>query len=209
MGVAALIVAGMLAVVDWITVAERLPRSVRWLTKPGTMVALLVTALDAAPAGPAHGWIVAGLVLSLAGDVFLMLEERWFVAGLGSFLVAHVLYVIAMSRLDLDPVGATGALVLVVVAWFGAGRRIVAGAAARQPALRIPVLAYIGVISVMVVTADATRQPWLIAAAVAFYVSDALLGTNRFVGERSWMPVAVMVTYHVAQFSFVVFLLSQ
>ncbi len=209
MGDIALIVAGVLAVLDWVTVAGRLPASLRWLTKPGTMVALIVVALDASPAGAAHGWIVAGLVLSLAGDVFLMLEERWFVAGLGSFLVAHVLYVVGMARLDLSGFGAVIAAVGVAAAWFLVGRGIVAGATQREAALRIPVFAYIAVISAMVVTAFATGEPWLIVAALAFYVSDATLGSNRFVAPRAWMPVVVMVTYHLAQFGFVAFLRSR
>ncbi|MFV0526441.1 MAG: lysoplasmalogenase family protein [Acidimicrobiales bacterium] len=38
-----------------------------------------------------------------------------------------------------------------------------------------------------------------LALATLFVISDALLGWNRFVAARSWMPVAVMVAYHGAQ----------
>ncbi|MGZ6983012.1 MAG: lysoplasmalogenase family protein, partial [Ilumatobacteraceae bacterium] len=40
---------------------------------------------------------------------------------------------------------------------------------------------------------------WLImVGATAFIVSDAILGWGQFVAERSWMHLAIMVTYHVA-----------
>jgi hypothetical protein len=32
----------------------------------------------------------------------------------------------------------------------------------------------------------------------AFIVSDTILGWGQFVVERSWMHLAIMVTYHVA-----------
>ena len=35
--------------------------------------------------------------------------------------------------------------------------------------------------------------------AVLFMTSDALIGWRRFVRELAWMPVAVIVTYHLAQ----------
>ncbi len=74
--------------------------------------------------------------------------------------------------------------------------------------MRIPVSAYLIVISTMVVVAVGTGEPWLIAAAATFYVSDAILGWNRFVAPVGWMPLAVMVTYHLAQAGFVAFLVT-
>jgi uncharacterized membrane protein YhhN len=41
--------------------------------------------------------IMAGLVCSLAGDVFLMLPSDRFVAGLVSFLIAHLFYITAFT----------------------------------------------------------------------------------------------------------------
>jgi hypothetical protein len=37
-----------------------------------------------------------------------------------------------------------------------------------------------------------------IAGAIFFMLSDALIAEHRFVKERSWQPVGIMVTYHVA-----------
>ena len=37
-----------------------------------------------------------------------------------------------------------------------------------------------------------------IAGAIFFMLSDALIAEHRFVKERSWQPVGIMVTYHAA-----------
>src|SRR5690625_7893360 len=38
-------------------------------------------------------WVVIALLFSVVGDIFLMLEDKWFVHGLASFLVAHLFYI--------------------------------------------------------------------------------------------------------------------
>ena len=102
----------LIALADWVAVAvDRRP--LEYVLKPATMVALgaVVLALDL-PGGQLRWWYLAAIILSLAGDVFLMLPESAmdpelsFVAGLGSFLVAHVLYVVGMvlrRRAAYDP----------------------------------------------------------------------------------------------------------
>jgi len=211
---ALLVLAALLAVADWSAVAGAAPAPIRAITKPGTMVALIAAVLAGGAGGAVQTWMVTGLVLSLAGDVLLMLAERWFIAGLGSFLLAHLAYVVAMAQLELAWVRLAAAAAIIVVGWMVAGRAIVAGAAGRAPELRIPVAAYITVISAMVAVAVMATESggiawWLPVAALCFYASDAILGTNRFVEPRRGMPLAVMVTYHLAQGAFVAFLLRR
>jgi uncharacterized membrane protein YhhN len=205
----ALALAAVLAIADWMAVAGRLPAPLRWLTKPGAMVLLIVAVVAADASGPFTTWLIVGLVWSLVGDVVLMLPERWFVAGLGSFLVAHVAYVVAMAQLELTGWAIVTGGAIVAATWVKVGLPIIAGAAARAAQLRVPVTLYIAVISAMVVVALGTTEPWLVAAALAFFASDAVLGTNRFVTAKPWMPVTVMVTYHLAQFCFVAFVVGR
>ena len=63
-----------------------------YVFKPLTLIPILGLALTAPPARPPrYRWgIVAGLLFSLAGDVLLMLPSDRFLAGLLSFLAAHV-----------------------------------------------------------------------------------------------------------------------
>lgn len=198
------VVTVVLAVVDWVAVWRRLP-VLRWFTKPGTMVALIVVAVLLDPADPAiRAWFVAALVLSLAGDVFLMLPEKWFVAGLGSFLLAHVAYVAGLLLAFRSGWWLTAGLVLVAGFATWVGRKVLTAVAEADSALVGPVVAYIAVISAMVVVAFGTGSGWAIAAALLFYGSDSLLAWDRFVESLRLGPLAVMVTYHLAQVSFVV-----
>lgn len=195
------VVAAAFACTDWwAVVAERV--TLRYVAKPATLVALIGVAvtLDPSVDPTIRTVMVVGLVLSLAGDVFLMLDEKWFVAGLGSFLLGHIAYVVA---LQLAPTSWTWTLVglaVVTVCIATVGRRIVADVAAgAQRELVGPVVAYLVVISAMVVSAFGTREPWAIAGASLFYASDATLAWNRFVEKRRLGPLAVMVTYHLGQ----------
>ena len=61
-----------------------------------------------------------------------------------------------------------------------------------------PVVVYMVVISAMAVTAVGAGSPLAIAGAVLFMASDALIAESRFVRERAWHPVTIMVTYHLA-----------
>ena len=85
----------VVAVADWLSVANNY-RAAEYVLKPLVMVFLIAVALSIDPSSDfARVMLIIGLVLSMAGDVFLMLPKDLFVAGLGAFLVAHVFYVIA------------------------------------------------------------------------------------------------------------------
>lgn len=195
-----MVAAAAVGAADWWAVwTERRP--LRSFTKPGAMVLLIgATALAEPFDESVRRWMLVGLVLSLAGDVFLLGAEKWFVGGLASFLLGHVAYVVAMQSQFASTTGLVVGLAFVAVAVAVVARRIVgavAGAGHRE--MVGPVVAYIAVISAMVVSAFATGAPWAIGGALLFYASDATLAWNRFVEKRRFGPVAVMITYHAAQ----------
>jgi iron(III) transport system permease protein len=75
------------------------PRRNVYIFKPLTTSLIILTALllpDAVPA-PYKWLIIAGLLFSLGGDVFLMLPQDRFVFGLVSFLIAHLFYIAAFT----------------------------------------------------------------------------------------------------------------
>lgn len=90
----------------------------------------------------------------------------------------------------------------------GRGRIVRAVRAGDEPELLGPVSASILVISAMVVSAGASGQAVVLAGALSFYASDALIAWGRFVRELPWGRVAVMVTYHLAQVALVASLAS-
>jgi uncharacterized membrane protein YhhN len=194
--------AAALAVGDWIAIVPGVrAKRVEYILKPAVMVALIAVAICIDPEqGPQRAWFVAGLVLSLAGDVFLMLPSDAFVPGLAAFLLAHVAYIVGFAVAGLAAGWAVVGVALVLVAASSLGRRIVlAVAKGRSRELVVPVSAYMTVISVMVVLAFASAEPFAIAGALLFYSSDALIAWDRFVAPKTWARPAIMVTYHLAQ----------
>ena len=184
-------------------------RAVELWSKPLALVALIGVAVTIDPADDAvRAWFVVGLVMSLAGDVFLLGDERWFVAGLASFLVAHIAYTAGFIA---DPVwwwpSALVAAGVMVALGATIGRRIVSGAASESAILGPAVIAYLGAISTMLIAAAATRNPWAVVGAALFVLSDSILGWRQFVSDAPWMAPSVMVTYHLGQAGLVVSLL--
>ena len=186
--------------------AHYLEERQRWQVyafKPLATLLVLALALSLSPARPEYQWAVAaGLLFSLAGDVFLMLPRDRFVAGLASFLIAHLCYVWAFgigvpfgaAPLLWLPFFAAGGVVLVLV-WPGL-----------KPALRAPVAVYVVVIAAMAGQATGrwhmTGSAVALAAAVGaglFVVSDAVLAIDRFRWKFRAARAVTLSTYWAAQ----------
>jgi uncharacterized membrane protein YhhN len=199
------------AVADWVAV-DREWRGLEYLCKPLTLLLLIGAALALEPDDTTvRTWFVAALVLSLAGDVFLMLEDRvegLFVAGLGAFLLGHLAYVGGMlvDGVVLTRFGIGLALAALAVAVLGLTilRAVRAGP---DPELVGPVTAYMVVISAMVACAIGVGHPAGVGGAALFYASDSLIAWNRFVRQLPHGRLAVMVTYHLGQVGLVLSLL--
>lgn len=189
------------AVVDWMAVHLR-NKALEYLAKPLTMVMLIAAVGEMDPTNnTARSFFTVALVFCLMGDIFLMLpnRERWFVFGLGSFLIGHLAYVPGLFLLAFEPRAFLIGLVLVAIAIATVGRKVVSGVRAREPKLAVPVTVYMSVISVMVAMAVATGRVLPVVGAVLFYGSDTLIAWNGFLKELRWAPVGIMVSYHVAQ----------
>jgi alkenylglycerophosphocholine hydrolase len=170
-----------------------------YLLKPLTTVLILGIALAATPQQPAYQqWIAGALLLSLAGDVCLMFEgDRWFLAGLGSFLLAHVGFALAF----LHGVGAPEPPAwLAAVVFYAAAMLFVL--LPRAGALKVPVLLYCLALAALVFTAaarhaalgdDASLRALL--GALLFMLSDSALGWRRFVGRFPGAQALILSTY--------------
>jgi uncharacterized membrane protein YhhN len=189
------------AVCDWIAVATQV-KLAEYVFKPATMIPLIGAALVLDPADrAARVWFVVALVLSLAGDVFLMLpdEETFFVPGLGSFLIGHIAYIVGLVTAGINGVSLAVGIVIVAVGVAALAPRVVAGARSKDRRLAVPVFAYVLVISVMVACAIGSAVPAAIAGALLFYLSDLTIGWSRFVKDFKASRLLIITTYHVAQ----------
>ena len=199
--IASVLLAAILAIRAYYLDAER--RWQAYVFKPLATLLILALALAQSASLPAYRWaLIGGLVFSTAGDVFLMLPRERFIAGLVSFLIAHLFYILAFSievpfaaaPLLWLPFFAAGGVVVAVV-WRGLA-----------PALRGAVIAYVVVIAVM--AGQATGR-WhalggdaaLMAAlgAALFVVSDSLLAINRFRAQFHAERALTLGTYWTAQ----------
>jgi uncharacterized membrane protein YhhN len=195
---------------DWWSKARN-DRRLEYLCKPATMVALIVTAIALDPAsgaGDRRVWFVIALVLSLAGDVFLMLPSDAFVPGLASFLLAHVAYIVGFWTDPPSAVSFIVALVVVELLILPIAVRIL-HALSDATELRVPVTLYMLVISVMVASAIASGLVVAAIGAVLFASSDSMIAWDRFVRPFAWSGIAIMVTYHAAQILLTLSLLTK
>ena len=128
------------------------PAALYMLLKPLTTVLLIAYAWPRGADAPKQRRLVLiGLVLSLAGDVFLLWPRQGFLPGLVAFLLAHLAYIAAFCvplRLGSKPLvfaayAVMAALVLAAL-WPGV-----------PPALRAPVVAYVICLGTMAAQAAA------------------------------------------------------
>ena len=194
-----LVIACAAAVLDWAAVARE-SALLEYVSKPTTTLALLATALSVDVAHDVTwAWRIAALAFCVLGDVFLMLPRDAFVPGLASFAVAQVLLVISFVSDDVH-VGrlVVGLVVTVPVAVLLARRFVSAIRRVGRPELVAPVVVYLVVISAMAVTSIAAGAVVAVVGALLFMLSDSLIAESRFVKERAWHGVGIMVTYHLA-----------
>ena len=183
-----------------------------WLFKPLAMALALIavglqwraSAAFSALQRPARGagWLAAALAASMAGDVFLMLPGL-FIAGLASFLLAHVAY-IALLRRDAPWFAHRPSLLATLALGVSMYAFLWQGGLPRD--LRLPVAAYVLVIALMAAHALGRARhlggapAWSVATGACFFMaSDSLLAINRFVQPFDGAQAAVLATYYAAQ----------
>jgi uncharacterized membrane protein YhhN len=176
--------------------------------KPLTMVLAIIFVASRAYRSGARGrfdsYLLAALLFSLIGDVFLMVPGgQFFIPGLASFLIAHLFYITLFkqnqswfpNRRAVAGVLAVGAVMYAVV-WGGL----------KDPVLKAAVAAYVTVISLMAAQAwgrasvlkDAASR-WVTLGACIFMVSDSLIAINKFVSPVPLSSFWILLTYYAAQ----------
>jgi uncharacterized membrane protein YhhN len=179
------------------------PRRQIYIFKPLTtsLILLIVLLASDTPSERYKMAVVAGLAFSLAGDIFLMLPGDRFRAGLASFLVAHLFYIVAFTseagfNLNvwiLSPYLLFGLLMMFIL-WPYLGR------------MKVPATLYMVAIVVMAwqatgrwSTIGGTSATLSLAGALFFVVSDSVLALNRFRKPFPSAQLLILSTYYVAQ----------
>jgi uncharacterized membrane protein YhhN len=159
-------------------------------------------ALALGAAGSAFGWLIVGaLGLSVVGDVLLLSDRSAaFLAGLGAFLVAHLVFAaaflaggvsasaVALAAAAAVPVG------VVVLRWL---------APTLGASFRAPVVAYVAAILAMCAMAvghTAAGGPWtVVAGAIVFAASDAAVAREKFIRSSPLNKAWGLPAYYAAQ----------
>ncbi len=194
----AVAIVGMLADIGMVLTRNQ---AMRLFTKPIGLAALTFAAIACIPASSSQrAWFVAAFALSLAGDVFLLWEDKLFIPGLVSFLLGHVAFVIGFCAHGQRAGWALLGVMVVTLALAPVAPRLLS-AIARGPErqMALPVAIYMVVISAMSITAVGSGPLVAMLGAWLFMVSDTTLAWNRFVKPRPASGVVVMVTYFAAQ----------
>lgn len=146
---------------------------------------------------------LAGLVLSFFGDLFLLFQ--WgFLPGLGSFLLAHVFYIISFRKKTQNSIWRFWPIILGLFA-----TTLLVFLFPYLKEMKIPVIIYAVVIATMMYNALKTHNRNLIIGALLFLISDTLLSINLFLQPFMILNLLVMITYIAAQWFLVKGMISE
>lgn len=156
--------------------------------------------------------VAGAIVFSWIGDVALLLESIHnvlFMVGLGSFLTAHILYILAYRQHK----GESTDGVLVGIQKFRysfpiilAGTGLITILYSHLGDLKIPVILYAVVLIAMVVEAlfrygytQALSFWFVFVGALLFFISDSSIAIGKFMGSFNLSGILIMSTYILAQ----------
>lgn len=186
-------------------------RSLEFIAKPAVMICLALWLYLTTGWQGAALWFGAGALLSLAGDVFLLWLDRFFVFGLAAFLLGHLAYLVGFNT-PLPPVTMWSVLLGLIVGLSAVRvmRRILTGVhASGQSRMGIPVALYGAVITLMLLSAlltlsnaqwSALASAFVALGALLFYASDIVLAWNKFIQPMPRGRVLNIGLYHAGQF---------
>ena len=172
-------------------------------SKPFLMPALI--GLYLVTARKRNFWVVLALVFSCIGDLLLIDKENYFVFGLVSFLIAHLVYIKITSE-ELKKVHWTQVLLgCIPFVLFLAG--LLQLLFPNLNSFKIPVVVYGIVISTFGASTlllyrqeRSTENLWLLLGALLFIASDSLIAIHKFYNPQEFYGVIIMTTYILAQF---------
>ncbi len=140
-----------------------------------------------------NSFFLAGLVLSFFGDLFLLFN--WgFLPGLGSFLLAHLFYIISFKKKLQKRISKFWPIILSLYASI-----LLVILFPYLKEMKIPVIIYAVVIATMMYNALKTHNRNLIIGALLFLISDTLLSVYLFLQPLMILNLLVMATYILAQ----------
>lgn len=168
-----------------------------YLLKPLTTLLIIGIALTGS-AGDYRGLVFGALLLSLGGDICLMYEGNgWFIGGLASFLLAHMLFVVAFVH-GMHPFNVplwSALFLLYGLAFFG-------WLLPKTGKLMLPVMVYGTALMSMAIAASLRWETLrtggsllALLGAALFVISDSTLAVRKFKGPYPYAQAVILSTY--------------
>lgn len=149
-------------------------------------------------------FLLIALVGSWFGDTFLMLQgtnPSFFIFGLGSFLLAHIAYILAFAKFDAAL--PTSGVIITSVLFFGYSILLSYVLWSGLGEMKIPVILYAFVLTMMGiygVIKNLRISNLVVIGAILFILSDSMIAYDKFVEPFNSSRFLIMSTYISAQF---------
>jgi uncharacterized membrane protein YhhN len=145
--------------------------------------------------------ITTGLLFGSLGDIFLTFQNRnefFFMLGLGSFLIGHIFYIIYfIKNFKFHTIGL-GISIVITISSIGISNILLP---TLPENLTLPVLIYIIVISLMVISTTFYHNfnYFAIIGAILFLISDTIIAWNKFIKPIPFAHLYIMLLYYLGQ----------
>jgi len=174
--------------------------------KPLAAFGFVILALQSGALESIYGkYVLVGLIACAAGDVLLLSRNSYklFISGMAAFALGHIIYSFGFMSYGLEPnaiefngktplgMAVLGAMLCLVGAVY-----IVTKA---DSDMKLPVCIYTVIITVMVILAILTANPFIAFGAFLFAISDYFVGMDRFVDPKKSWALAITPLYFGAQ----------
>ena len=184
--------------------------AIAWFMKP-VLIPFLMIAVWYAPNFASKKILISALLFSWIGDIILLFADRaeiYFIIGLVSFLVSHLVYILLFTKqikrenkktTAVFWIGITAIIIYLMMMLFLLIPTL--------GNLKIPVFVYALVLSTMLLFAFKGFFLWdkkaawsILIGAVIFVASDSILAFDKFYQKLEMSSLLIMTTYLLAQF---------
>ncbi|QEY21233.1 lysoplasmalogenase [Psychrobacillus sp. AK 1817] len=170
------------------------------------MLLIILFAFSQAPGLPKiyKTLIILGLFVCMLADGLIY----WFIVGLVTFLIGHIIYIFAFRKIKKNSIPKWAATLLLI---YGLIMSVwLAGTlwSEKESFLAVAVVLYIAVILTMGWNAFQTGNKFAIIGATLFIFSDSILAINKFIIDVPYEHSLVMLSYYGAQFLFAYSIIS-
>ncbi|WBX70432.1 lysoplasmalogenase [Tenacibaculum retecalamus] len=192
----------LVAIIDVYAVVVQ-NKNLEIIFKPLLMTTLVIVYLLSVK--KANFWFVSALFFSFWGDVFLLDKINYFVFGLASFLIAHIMY-IKMTSQFLKKQFFTKVIraAIIFITLFTGVLFLIKD---NLGEMLVPVIVYgiaisaFGTCALLNYQQDKTiANLWLLLGAILFIASDSLIALNNFYQPTHLFNVLIIVLYVVSQY---------